>query len=116
MAVIICKIHGRSFCYSVCPHIIEAKEKNQKLDKLITMSFYFGDFAGNIGAPMTFPNHYCQKCVEIYGFPEENYQFSEENLSEKEFDRKFEYASDKFKLVCCNCYEEFMDEAKNSIS
>ncbi len=116
MAIINCEIHGRSGCYSVCPHIIEAKLDNTKIEKVITMSFYFGDFAGNPNAPMTFSDHYCQKCVEIYGFPEESHQFSEENVSEDELDKKFEYTSDKFKLVCGNCYVDFMNEAKISKS
>ncbi len=116
MAVIICEIHGRSFCYAVCPHIIEDKQHNRKLEKLITMSFYFGDFAGNPDNPMTYPFNYCQKCVGLHNFPEEEYQFSEENLSVDEFDKKFEFVSDKFKLVCCNCYEEFMNKARNSHS
>lgn len=113
MAVIICKTHGRSFCYAVCPHIIEDKKLNRKPKKILTMSFYFGDFAGDEDAPMTYPFNYCEKCVELFDFPNEDYQFSEENLSVEDFDKKFEFASDKFQMVCCNCFEEFMKEGKN---
>lgn len=114
MAKILCKIHGASFCYSVCPHLIEDKQSNRKPGELITMSFYFGDFAGDPNCPMRFSFNYCQKCVELYNFPEKNYQFSEENLSVEEFDKKFEFASNIFELVCVECYGEFMREAKNS--
>jgi hypothetical protein len=116
MPVIICKTHGSSFCYSVCPHIIENKQNGQKPQKILTMSFYFGDFAGNKGAPMTFPFNYCEKCIELYNFPKEDYQFSEENLPIEEFDKKFDFVSDIFQLVCCNCYEKFMNEGKNFYS
>lgn len=110
-----CETHGRSFCYSVCPHIFEDKQNNQKPKKILTMSFYFGDFAGNKDAPMTFPFHYCEKCVELYDFPKEDYKFSEENLSVEEFDKKFEFVSDNCQIVCCNCYENFMKEGKNFV-
>ena len=99
MAIIICEIHGRSGCYAICPHIDEDKRNNQKPEKLITMSFYFGDFAGNPECPMTYPFTYCPKCVEEYNFPKENYQFSEENLSVEKLAEKFDSVGDKFGLI-----------------
>ena len=109
MAVIICKIHGRSFCYAVCSHIIEAKQSNQKPNKIITMRFYFGDFGGNADAPMMVPFNYCRKCIELYDFPKETHQFSKVNLTVEEFDKKFEFACNKFEMVCCKCYEGLMN-------
>jgi hypothetical protein len=116
MAVIICEIHGRSGCYAVCSHIAEDKRKTQKPEKLITMSFYFGNFAGNPECPMTYYFTYCPKCVEQFNFPEESFQFSEENSSDEELDKKFEFVGDKFGMICCNCFEEFMNEHNISLS
>lgn len=116
MAVIICENHGRSFCYAVCLHIVEDKQKNEKPEEIFTLSFYFGDFAGDKNAPMIFPFNYCEKCAELYDYPKEDYQFSEENLSVEELDKKFEFVSDKFQLVYSNCYEEFMKKGKNFYS
>ncbi len=116
MAIINCEYHGMSGVYSICSHIIECKQNNQKPEKLITMSFYFGDFAGNTECPITYPFTYCPKCVELYNFPDESHRFSEKSLSEEELDKKFEFASNKFELICAKCFEEFMNETKNSNS
>ena len=115
MAIINCEIHGRSGCYAICSHIDEDKRNNQKPKKLITMSFYFGDFAGNPECPMTYLFTYCPKCVEEHKFPKENQKFSCEEISDEELDKKFEFASDKFGLICCHCFEEFMKEHNISL-
>jgi hypothetical protein len=100
--ILYCEIHGRAGLLPLCEHLRQNVLQDVKPDKIITATYYFGDFFGEPNCPMIMGFLYCLDCAEKYGLPRESCASPGDEMESA--------PSEIIKAVCDKCFDEFLDK------
>jgi hypothetical protein len=98
--IVYCNRHGLASLLPLCKHLLQNIQLGIKPEKVIRVSYLYGNFFGEPGCPVELTFEYCPRCAIKYDLPSESC-----NLLAPEKDFVLNEALDG---ICSKCYTEVM--------